>query len=55
MDDLLLHSSKHGYFKYIEDLLKVLFKDIFKTSSKKYQLFGAEIQYRGNTSSDKMH
>ena len=24
MDDLFLHSSKHGHFKYQEDLLKAL-------------------------------
>ena len=36
MDNLLLHSSKHGHLLYLEDLLKAVLKNGLKLSSKKY-------------------
>ena len=43
MDDLLLHSSKHGHLKYLKHLLKTLFKTGLKSSPKKCQLFRIEL------------
>ena len=34
MDDPLLHSSKHGHLKHLEDFLKVLLKSGLKISLK---------------------
>ena len=49
MDDPLLHSSKHGHLKYLEDLLKALLKNGLKISPKKCQFFRTEVQYMSNT------
>ena len=49
MDDLLLHSSKHGYLKYLQDLLKALLNIGLKIPPKKLQLFRTELQCMANT------
>ena len=49
MDDKLIHSSKHGHLKYVEDLLKALLKIHLKISPKKCHIFRAKFQYLGNT------
>ena len=49
MDDLLSQSSKHGHFKYLEDLLKALLRSGFKISPKTCQPFWTEFQFMGNT------
>ena len=49
MDDLLFHSWKSGYLKYLKDMLKVLLIGILKISPKEWQLFRTEIQCMGNT------
>ena len=42
IDDLLLHSSKHGHLKYLEDPLKALIMNALKISPKKCQLSRTE-------------
>ena len=49
MDDLLLHNSKYGHLKYLEDLLKAKYKNILKISPKKIKLFKTGLQYMGST------
>ena len=44
MDDLLLHSSKHGHLKYLEEVLTVLLKSGLKILPEKCQLFRTELQ-----------
>ena len=39
MDELLLHSSKPGHLKYLQNLLKVLLKSSLKISPKKCHSF----------------
>ena len=43
MDDLLLHSSKQGHLKYLEDLLKAFLQSCLKIFPKKCQLL--ELNY----------
>ena len=50
MDDLLIITpSKKSHIAKLEDLLKALLKNGWKTSLRKYQLFRTELQYTGNT------
>ena len=50
MDDLLLFTpTKASHFEKLEDLLKVLCKNVLKISPKKCQLFITDLQYMGNT------
>ena len=49
MDDLLLFTlSKSSQIEKLEDLLKALLKNGLKISTKKCQLFRANLQYMGN-------
>ena len=43
-DDPLLHTSKHGHLKYMEDLLKALLKRGVKISPKKFQVLRTVLQ-----------
>ena len=50
MDDLLLFTPmKSSHFDKLEDLLKALHKNGFKSSPKKCQLFKTDLQYMGTT------
>ena len=49
INNILLHSLKHGHLKYLKNLLEVLLKYGLKLLARKCQLLGTELHYIANT------